>query len=79
MNLYYFHIRDGHTILDEVDSLLPNIAAVKKEALKITSELIGSPRSAHWDATSWRLWVTEGANGEGKTLLTLDVLAQAVA
>ena len=79
MNLYYFHIRDGHTILDEVGSLLPNMAAVKTKALTVTSELIGSPRSAHWGATPWRLWVTEGPNGEGKTLLTLDVLAQAVA
>jgi hypothetical protein len=64
--------------VDDVGSLLPNIAAVKREALKVTSELIGSPRSAHWDTTPWRLWVTEGPNGEGKTLLTLDVLAQAV-
>jgi hypothetical protein len=48
MNLYYFHIRDRHTILDEVGSLLPNMAAVKTKALTVTSELIGSPRSAHW-------------------------------
>jgi hypothetical protein len=79
MNLYYFHVRDGHTILDDVGTLLPNIAAVKKEALQVTSELIGSPRSAHWDTTPWRLWVTERPNGEGKTLLSLDVLAQVVA
>ena len=79
MNLYYFHVRDGHTILDNVGSLLPSIAAVKTEALKIASELIGSPRSAHWDATPWHLWVTQEPNGEGKTLVTLDVIAQAVA
>jgi hypothetical protein len=53
--------------------------AVKTEALKIASELIGNPRSAHWDATPWRLWVTQAPDGGGKALVTLDVVAQTVA
>jgi len=78
MNRYYFHIRNGHTILDDVGSLLPNIASAKAEAWKVRKETIGGPRTSPWDTAPWRLWVTEGPNGEGKTLLTLDVLAQAV-
>lgn len=80
MNLYYFHILDGHTILDDVGTRLVDAAAAKVEASKIASELIGSLRSSHWNAAApWRLWVTDGPSGEGKALLTLDVVAQAVA
>jgi hypothetical protein len=73
MNLYYFHIRNGH--FEDVGSRLADIGAAKPEAMKVAKELIGTTSSSPWATAPWRLWVTEGPNGEGKTLLTLDVIA----
>jgi hypothetical protein len=75
MNLYYFHIRNGHTILDDVGSRLANIAAVRAEALKASCEMLPGVHPDLWNGVAWRLWVTDGPKATGKTLFTLEFSA----
>jgi hypothetical protein len=75
MNLYCFHIRNGHTVLDDVDSRLPSMVAVKAEALKASCEMLPSVHSDLWNDTPWRLWVTNGPNATGETLFALEFSA----
>jgi hypothetical protein len=75
MNLYYFHIRNGHTVLDDVGSRLPSMVPVKAEALKASCEMLPSVHSDLWDGTPWRLWVTDCPNATGETLLAPEFSA----
>jgi len=72
MSMYYFHIKDSKTILDDVGSAHSILAAVQKEALKACREMVtGTP--AFWQGQQWELWVTDKPNGEGTTILTLRI------
>ncbi len=73
MNLYYFHIRNGHTVLDGEGSPLADLEAAKSEALKASSEMLRSAQI--WAGTPWRLWVTDGPNATGNTLFALEFAA----
>ena len=75
MTLYYFHVRNGHTILDEVGSHLPDIGAVKAEAVRASCEMLPSVQSDFWNGVPWRLWVTDGPNATGRTLFALEFSA----
>jgi hypothetical protein len=46
MSLFYFHIKDGETILDDVGNELSNLAAVQKEALKACREMVTGSQSS---------------------------------
>jgi hypothetical protein len=73
---YFFHVRDGHETLDAVGVELRDRAAVKKEALQSSIELLGGMRGSNfWNGESWTLWVTDEPMGAGKTLLTLSFTA----
>jgi hypothetical protein len=73
MPRFFFHIKDGETLHDDVGQELLNLEAVKKVALKVGAEVIGSMGgSKFWHGEPWRLWVTNQAGGEGLTLLTLQ-------
>jgi hypothetical protein len=75
MYQYYFHIRDGETFLDDAGLHLPNIDAAKAEALRASSEMLRVVHAEFWQGTPWRLWVTDGPSGTGKTLFTLEFSA----
>jgi hypothetical protein len=49
MNLYYFHIRNGHAVFDDVGSRPPSMIAVKAEALKANCEMLPSVHSDMWN------------------------------
>ena len=69
---YFFHVQDGKEMLDQNGVELLDMNAVKKEASQATTELLGGLRGPHfWSGEPWKLWVTDQANGAGKTLLTL--------
>ena len=77
MPLYYFHLKDGHTIFDGQGSDLPDIAAVRRTALVTTTEILGGMQAGpeFWSGEPWRLWVTDQPDGAGTTVLTLQFAA----
>src|SRR3954447_16009940 len=72
MALYYFHLKDGATLLD-----LPDPAAVRRAAIATTTEVLGGIKAepTFWSGEPWKLWVTDRPNGAGATLLTLQFAA----
>ena len=69
MSLYYFNFSNGETVLDDIGTELSNLAAVRKEAVLISRELI-LPSSGEcpslWDGVPSKVWVTDGpASGGG--------------
>jgi hypothetical protein len=77
MALYYFHLKDGATILDSDGSDLPDLAAVRRAAIATTTDVLGGIKAgpAFWSGEPWKLWVTDGPDGTGATLLTLQFAA----
>jgi hypothetical protein len=70
---YYFHVTDGQTIMDETGDEFSSLEAAKDSAIKTSSEMLRGlkHRVNFWSGEQWRLWVTDGPNGSGKTLLEL--------
>jgi hypothetical protein len=77
MALYYFHLTDGATSLDDQGSDLPDLAAVRRAALATATEVLGGIKAgpAFWSGEPWKLWVTDGPNGAGATLLAMQFTA----
>jgi hypothetical protein len=77
MALYYFHLKDGATVLDSEGCDLPDLAAVRRAAIATTTEVLGGIKAgpAFWSGEPWKLWVTDRPNGAGATLLTLQFAA----
>ena len=79
MALHYFHLFDGHAILDEVGTNHPDPISVRKYAVRAFRELLhlGSNDSL-WTGGPWRVWVTDQPDGMGRTVLTLELKARVV-
>jgi hypothetical protein len=74
---YYFHVKDGATTFDDEGMELPDVAAVKKEALLISADLIKDGVGPHfWTGRPWILFVTDQPNGGGNTILSLALTAR---
>ena len=77
MALYFFHLKDGATLLDGEGCDLPDLAAVRRAAIATATEVLGGIKAgpAFWSGEPWKLWVTDRPNGAGATLLTLQFAA----
>jgi hypothetical protein len=77
MGLYYFHLKDGITILDSEGTDLPDLAAVRRTALATATEILGGMKEgpAFWSGEPWKLWVTDQTSGGGTNVLTLQFAA----
>lgn len=77
MARYYFHLKDGATLLDSEGCDLPDLAAVRRAAIATTTEVLGGIKAgpAFWSGEPWKLWVTDRPSGAGATLLTLQFAA----
>ena len=77
MGLYYFHLKDGVTILDNEGTDLPDLAEVRRTALSIATEILGGMKAgrAFWSGEPWKLWVTDESDGGGNRVLTLQFAA----
>ena len=55
MALYYFHLTDGTTILDSEGSDLPDLAAVRRAAIAMTTDVLGGMKAgpAFWSGEPW--------------------------
>lgn len=78
MSLFYFNIRDGRTMLDEVGTELPSLAAAREQAISTSGQILKNGAGpAMWAGEPWCMWVTDAPNGGGKTLFTLRFSAEA--
>jgi hypothetical protein len=77
MPMFYFHIKDGATTLDEVGSEHSSLAGAQKEAVQLCRELV--TRSSIWTGEPWQLWVTDQPSAGGATIFTLQVSAKMAA
>jgi len=69
---YFFNIRDGADIPDNVGSELPDLASVRQEAVEVTAEIIKGRLLAKSDVAAWMVHVTDEA---GFTVLVLSLAA----
>ena len=77
MALHFFHFSDGHTTLDLVGTNHPELISVRKEAVRIFSELLNTALThTLWTGEPWKVWVTDQPNGTGRTVLTLEMNAR---
>jgi hypothetical protein len=69
---YFFHLKDGQTILDDEGIEFESMDLVKNEAVQSSADMLKALHGAHfWSGEPWLLWVTDQPNGGGNTVLTL--------
>ena len=70
MPRYFFHVRDGRDYPDDEGTELPDLAAVRTEALKASGEMLrdSKGRAEFWSGDDWTMNVTDEA---GQPVLTL--------
>jgi hypothetical protein len=74
---YYFHVRDGESLLDEEGVELAGMDAVREEAIQSSGDLLKREHGPNfWTGEPWKLWVTDQPNGDGNTVLMLTFSAQ---
>ena len=70
MPRYFFNVHDGRDYPDDEGTELPDLAAVRAEALQSSGEMLRDSKGAadFWSGDDWTMNVTDEA---GKTVLTL--------
>ena len=80
MSRYYFNFINGETRLDDEGVELKDLSAVRKAAIRATSREMFLREQGHedfWSGTPAKLWVTDGPNASGQTVLTIGMSASA--
>ncbi|HEV7878115.1 DUF6894 family protein [Bradyrhizobium sp.] len=76
MARYFFHSKNGKVTLDEEGLELADIDAVREEAYFFGRETVwATPVSEFWAGESQSVWVTDGPNATGETILRLELSA----
>src|SRR5919112_4864133 len=71
MNIYYFHIRDDHGIIEDADGIeLPNLRALLEEVFRSMDEFLQ-------DAATLRTMRFEIADANGRTVLVMPLRERA--
>lgn len=78
MPRYFFHSEDGRLEHDEVGTELADAGAARIEAVRFAGALLANRPQALWEATRWRLLVTDESAAilftiEVNTVLGVDV------
>ena len=70
MPRYFFNVHDGRDYPDDEGTELPDLAAVRAEALRSSGEMLrdNNGTAEFWSGDDWTMNVTDEA---GKTVLTL--------
>ena len=70
MPRYFFHVRDGRDIPDNVGTELPSLEAARVEAVRSSGEMLRDIKGSteFWSGDDWVMNVTDEA---GKPVLTL--------
>jgi hypothetical protein len=67
---YYFHVRDGHDILDEDGIELSGPDDAREQAVIAVGEALRDTGRRFWKEREWRMWVV---NESGETVCDIDV------
>lgn len=68
MALHYFNVYNGRDFLDDVGSDLPDLDAVRTEAVKTAADLLRGECKDLWSGSDWKMIVT---NESGQEVLML--------
>ena len=60
MPRYFFHIMNGQAIIDDVGVELPDMDAVRVEAIRSSGAMLSDGRQA-WKGECWQMMVADGA------------------
>lgn len=74
MERYFFDIKDGHDLVDELGSEWAGLAAVRIEAVRYAAEVLKEMPERFWNAEEWTMCVSDRNR---KPIFTLKFLAQA--
>jgi hypothetical protein len=72
MARYYFHIEDGKSYPDHEGVELPDIKAVRAEAIRASGEMLRDHGISLWDGEEWEMRVVDHA---GEPVMTLKFSA----
>lgn len=72
----FFHVSYGKMAWDSEGIELQGVAEARSAAVKLSAALLSDIDDGRlWRGTPWRLWVTEGPNGTGNTVVALSFVA----
>ena len=73
---YFFHVSYGKMAWDSEGTELQDLAEARSAAVRLSGALLSDIDDGRlWQGTLWRLWVTEGPNGTGNTVVALSFVA----
>lgn len=61
MALYFFNIHDGADLPDEVGTELPDLRAVRAQAVRSSGEILRDYSAAQFEHLDWKMTVTDEA------------------
>lgn len=59
MHRYFFHVHDGEDYIDLRGTVLDDLAAARREAVRFASALLMEKPDVFWTSTEWRMRVTD--------------------
>src|ERR671912_482481 len=68
MPRFFFHVVDGHDMPDNIGTELPDMAAVRQEALSTSGQILRDGGDEFWSGEDWRMHVVDEAGQEVLTL-----------
>ena len=72
----FFHVSYDKMAWDSEGIELDDVAEARSTAVRLSGALLSDIDGGRlWRGTPWRLWVTEGPNGSGKTVVALSFVA----
>ena len=73
MPRYFFHVKDGVSVRDDVGTELPDIYTAQAEAIRTSSKILREVGARFWDGMDWSLEVADEA---GTVLFVLRFSAE---
>src|SRR3954470_11372111 len=73
MQRYFFHVKDGKEIIDQVGTELAGDDEARDEAIVVSGEMLRGVGREFWNNGEWRLWVVDQA---GRTVCALRFSAE---
>jgi hypothetical protein len=61
MPRFFFNIHDGTSFIDQQGTELPDVGAVRREAIQTTAKML-KDSADYWDGTEWRMEVLNDAH-----------------
>jgi len=68
MPRYFFHVIDGHDIIDNEGSEMSSLKEARTEAIRLAGAILRDEGDTFWDGTEWHMNVTDAA---GQSVLKL--------